>query len=55
MLLKKILFIFSFISCMLFNVKMVAQESNYDLIKKELTNEQKKIVAERARIIKIKS
>ena len=52
MLLKKILFIFSFISCMLFNVKMVAQESNYDLIKKELTNEQKKLLQKEQELLK---
>ena len=52
MILKKTLFILSFISCLLFNVKMVSQESNYDLIKKELTIEQSGLLQKEQELLK---
>ena len=46
MKLKTIIYTISFMSLMLFNTTLFAQDSNYDLITKELTKEQRSLLQE---------
>ncbi len=52
MKLKNIILTFSFVSLMLFNTEIFAQDSNYKLIQKELTIEQRDLLQKEREVIK---